>query len=216
MQNRRFSEKTKCGHCGNETIMEIVGEYFQVRDYDDPKSGLSWMEGPVYQILLCPACQGVIFRSYYWHEFALDPSEVEFIILYPISNSGPTGLPKKIQKAYDAAQRVRNVDVNAYGVLLGRMLELVCQDRNATGETLAAKLEDLSNKGEIPVKLIPVVNGLRQLRNIGAHASLGELTPNELPILDNLCKAILEYVYTAPSLIAEAEQRVKALKSKRR
>ena len=73
-------------------------------------------------------------------------------------------------------------------------------------------MADLASKGEIPTKLIGVANSLRILRNIGAHATLGELTPGELPILENLCRAILEYVYTAPFLVEEAEKRVRLLK----
>jgi hypothetical protein len=47
--------------------------------------------------------------------------------------------------------------------------------------------------------------GLRQFRNVGAHAELGELTKEEAPILENLTRAILEYVSSAPLLIAQAD-----------
>jgi Domain of unknown function (DUF4145) len=63
---------------------------------------------------------------------------------------------------------------------------------------LNKKLNDLAEKGEIPTKLVEVAHSLRKLRNFGAHASLGELTRDEIPILDDLCRAILEYVYNAP------------------
>jgi len=214
MTDKRFSGKQECGHCGNTAPMEIIGEYSQVRDYDDPRSGLSWEAGPVYEVLVCPACHGVVFRSYYWHDLAIDPSEVECKVLYPAESSTLPGLPDSIKRAFDAAKKVRAIDANAYGVLLGRLIELICEDRKATGRTLAEKLKDLSEKGEIPSKLVPVANSLRNLRNIGAHAVLGELTPAELPILDNLCKAIVEYVYSAPHLVKQAEQRLQALKDR--
>jgi hypothetical protein len=57
-----------------------------------------------------------------------------------------------------------------------------------------------------------VAAGLRKLRNIGAHADLGELTGAELPVLDDLTRAILEYVYSAPLLAREAEERFARLK----
>ena len=214
MTDKRFSGRQHCTHCGNTAPMEIVAEYSQVRDYDDPRSGLSWEAGPIYEVLLCPACQGILFRSYYWHDTAMDPADIEYKVLYPTKGSEPMGLPDKIQRAYEAAQKVRTIDVNAYGVLVGRLIELICEDRQATGMTLAAKLKDLSKKGEIPEKLMPVANSLRNLRNVGAHPALGELTPVELPILDNLCKAIVEYVYSAPFLVAQAEQRLQTLKDK--
>jgi hypothetical protein len=194
--------------------MEIVAHYSQVENRDDPGSEMLWEEGPVYEILLCPACQGVLFGSYYWHDMAIDPSEVEFEVLYPRETATPRGLPDVIQKAYDAAKEVRAMNVNAYGVMLGRVLELICEDRKAAGNTLAAKLKDLSEKGEFPSKLVPVAKSLRNLRNIGAHAGRGELGPEELPILGDLCNAIVEYVYTAPFLATQAEQRLQALQDK--
>jgi hypothetical protein len=144
----------------------------------------------------------------------MDPSDVEFAILYPKAEKGLRGLPANIDKGYRAAQKVRNIDANAYGVLLGRVLDFVCEDRQASGDTLDKKLNSLAKNGEIPSKLVDVAAGIRKLRNIGAHANLGELTEAELPVLDDLTRAILEYVYSAPHLATEAEARLASLKSK--
>lgn len=95
-----------------------------------------------------------------------------------------------------------------------RVLDFVCEDRQASGDTLDKKLKSLAGNGEIPSKLVDVAAGIRKLRNIGAHANLGELTEAELPVLGDLTRAILEYVYSAPSLAAEAEARLASLKSK--
>ena len=97
-------------------------------------------------------------------------------------------------------------------MLLGRLLELVCQDRNASGKYLGTRLKDLASKGEIPDKLVGVADGLKNLRNVGAHPTLGELTVSELPIMDSLCRAILEYVYSAPFIAQQAETRFNQLK----
>jgi len=211
---KRFSGDERCGHCGNTTPMEIVAEYSGVRSYDDyPRSGIIWEAGTVYQLLLCPACESISLRSYWWHDRAMEPPDIEFKSLYPTQPAAPVGLPESIGRAYDAAQKVRSIDANAYGVLLGRVLELVCQDRHANGRFLGGKLEDLASRGEIPEGLVGVADGLRNLRNVGAHAALGELTPAELPIMDSLCRAILEYVYSAPSLAKQAETRLDELTS---
>ncbi len=212
MSEKRFSETRECGHCGNSAPMEIVKEYSQVKTYyEDPDSVYQYDEGNIYEMLLCPACKGVLLRCYHYHEM-MYPSEVEYKELYPISTNSPQGLPDTIKKAYEAANKVRPIDTNAYAVLIGRLLELICEDRNASGKFLSDRLTDLANKGEIPAKLIGVSNSLRTLRNIGAHATLGELTTGEIPILDNLCRAILEYVYSAPFLVEEAEKCVLKLK----
>src|SRR5205085_3563826 len=99
---------------------------------------------------------------------------------------------------------------------LGRVLEFVCIDRKATGDTLFKQLKDLANRGEIPGPLADMADQLRTLRNIGAHASLGELSGAETPILDDLCRAILEYVYAAPHRVANVAKRIDELKKRRR
>ena len=71
----------------------------------------------------------------------------------------------------------------------------------------------MTEKGEIPERLCEIAHNLRKLRNIGAHADLGNLTEAEVPVLDDLCRAILEYVYAAPKLIEQVEQRLQELEN---
>ena len=71
-------------------------------------------------------------------------------------------------------------------------------------------------RGEIPGPLAEMAHQLRFLRNIGAHATLGELTRGEAPILDDLCNAILEYVYTAPHRVEKVAKRIDELKKRKK
>ena len=102
--------------------------------------------------------------------------------LYPQPETIGKYLPKAIHSAYEAAGKVRRIDANAYAVLLGRVVEIICQDRKAQGESLHDKLQDLASRGEIPAELVEMAHGLRQLRNVGAHADLGELNESEITI----------------------------------
>lgn len=208
----RFTGDHDCGHCGNSVRMEIVADYSQVATHEDERSGIQWDAGPIHELIKCPACRGISLRYCYYHDSFLD--DLDYQVVYPEGRSGPIGLPRKLSKAYDAALRVRDIDPNAYGVLLGRVLELVCDDRGASGRSLNDRLAMLAERQEIPDKLVKVASSLRQLRNVGAHASLGELTPGEVPILDDLCRALLEYVYSAPHLVQQAEARIKRLRGK--
>ncbi|MEP0956469.1 DUF4145 domain-containing protein [Leptolyngbya sp. FACHB-1515] len=198
--------------------MDIVADYSMLTPPDDECYSFP-EEGYCYQLLLCLACSEVTLRRYFYREYyefqEYDEFEdVTFETLYPSSNFRLSGLPDRIQHSYEVSLKVRPIDPNAYAVLLGRILEMVCEDRKASGNSLQKKLEDLAVKREIPDRLVAVAHNLRQLRNVGAHASLVELTRDEVPILDDLCKAILEYVYTIPHLIDKAEQRLKRLKEK--
>lgn len=78
---------------------------------------------------------------------------------------------------------------------------------------MAAKVKDLASKGDIPNNLVKVALGLKNFGNIGAHAGIGELSTKEIPIAEALCKAILEYIYSAPYLANLAEAKLKAIKT---
>lgn len=212
----RLSPAIQCGYCGNLGRMRVGAAYSEVESHDAEQTDAGvtppWDAGAVYETLKCPACEGVLLARYFWHS-VLEPQEVEYRVIYPEQPAPPDGLPTAVKAAYDRALALRKRDPNAYGVLLGRVLELVCEDRQAKGRRLHQQLEYLAAQGEIPPKLSTVAAGLRQLRNVGAHATVGELTPAEVPILDALTRAILEYVYSASLLAARAADRYEALKS---
>jgi uncharacterized protein YbaR (Trm112 family) len=210
-----FSGPLRCGHCGNIAPLEIRATVSQVKDHLDPRSGFQWDEGPIHELLVCPACAGIVLRRQYWHDVR-DPSELPCDVLYPSVDEVPLGLPDLIRQEFEAALRVRSASPNAYGVLLGRLLELVCDDRGAKKGNLSARLKELSARGEIPQKLVEMAERLRALRNVGAHAWVGELTDAEIPILANLCRAILEYVYSAPYLVQQADRSLEEARRRER
>jgi hypothetical protein len=218
---REITEFLKCGHCGNRAPMDIVAEYYLSTKptYNDPFDDYPYdyyhlepERGYHYKLLLCLSCKQVTLWKYFDADYIEEDIRIE--TLYPPEALKLSGLPHQIQRAYEIALKVRVIDANAYAVLIGRILEMICDDRQAIGKNLYHKLSDLAAKGEIPDKLVGVADSLRQLRNFGAHASLGELTPDELPILDDLCRAILEYVYNAPYLVERAELSLDRLKEK--
>ncbi len=217
---RKTTEFLQCGHCGNRAPMDIVAEYYlsTKSTYEDPYDEYyapQPEEGYHHKLLLCLACKEVTLWRYFDADY-MDGEDIRLETLYPPAALRLSGLPSQIQRAYEIALKVRVIDANAYAVIIGRILEMICEDRQATGKDLYNKLIDLAAKGEIPDKLVGVADSLRQLRNFGAHASLGELTREEIPILDDLCKAILEYVYNAPYLVEKAEHRLNRLKEKKK
>lgn len=193
--------------------MEIIGnvndDHTEVDEYG---SGIEW--GIHYSVLKCPACEKINIVSYEWHDGIESEDEISYDFLYPQNSTYPIGLPEKILTAFKAAEKVKSIDVNAYAILMRRLLELVCLDRNATSGTLAAMLKELAGKKEIPDKLVKVASGLKDFGNIGAHAGSGELTEKEIPIVNALCSAILEYVYSAPHLATIAENKLNTIKTK--
>lgn len=213
---KQFTGSIRCGHCQNVAPMEIVAIYEEedyTNSYYDPEDIFTRILYDTHQLCKCPACSEITFRTGRWDDCE-GYEGVEFTYHFPEQQKVPEGLPAKIKEDYEVALKVKRISANAYAVLIGRVLESVCEDRGANGKDLYSKLSSLATKGEIPTKLVDVAQRLRDLRNVGAHASLGELTESEVPVLDNLIKALLEYVYSAPHLVKVAEERLNKLKSK--
>ena len=202
---RQFSDDVRCPHCGNTAPMEIVASHTRHELVWNGVLQEQTTDTYVYELLSCSACRNIMLRSGYLG--FRRPEILDYHVLYPPDTRELIGLPPAVRQGYEAAMRVRNVDPNAYAVLIGRVLELVCSDRGAQGRTLANRLDFLAKRGEIPQKLVGCVRHLKNFRNVGAHASLGELTRADLPILDDLVRSLLEYVYSAPELAARAEKK---------
>jgi hypothetical protein len=192
--------------------MEIVAQHSEVHTYDDERTSITWDAGHLFQLAKCPACSDVVLQKGYWHSGTMDVPE--YAVLYPSHPIEiPRGLPAAIAQEYLAALKIRSINVNGYGAVLRRILDMICEDREAQGKYLANKINDLAKRGEIPKNLVKVASRLKDLGDIGAHPSLGALTENEIPVLDNLTRAIAEYVYTAPLLVQEAAKQLSRLKS---
>lgn len=205
------SKVLTCGHCGNISAMKIIGTV-DATEIHHTQEGYSSESGDIYNVLSCPACLKINITSYFWHDGFEGEDDVTYKILYPIDNGLPLGLPEFIASSMRAAEKIKNIDVNAYVILLRRTLEQVCLDRKASGGTLANMLRDLADKREIPEKLVKVAQGLKDFGNIGAHAGIGELSEKEIPIVRALTFAILEYIYTAPYLASLAESKLTSIK----
>jgi hypothetical protein len=212
MPEQRYSENVKCRHCRNTVIMPIVADHSQIQTHIfDEDRNIGWNAGNVYEILECPACEGVTFQRSYHHDN--DQYSEEPVILYPTEATKVEGLPSEIERAYSAALAVKNIEAHAFAVLVRRLLEMICLDKGAQGKSLFEQLKVLAKMGVIPEQLIDIANGLRNFGNIGAHAGGVQLSENEVPVIDALCRAILEYVYGAPHLVALAQQTLDKVKA---
>lgn len=213
MAEKQYSKIVTCGHCYNKSFMNILGIVSKDDEYRDPEYGWLYESGTNFSVLQCPACGMVNIVSYYWHDSMENESEITYKTLYPLTKETPLGLPQNIIEMYQAAQKVQSISIDAYATLMRKILEQVCIDKQAKQGTLHTMLEDLANKNEIPEKLVKVAKGLKDFGNIGAHANNGKLDKKQIPILEALAKAILEYIYSAPYLAGLAEKELEKIKA---
>ncbi|MGZ3644246.1 MAG: DUF4145 domain-containing protein [Ktedonobacteraceae bacterium] len=132
-------------------------------------------------------------------------------LLYPSTDIPLTNIPQKIDRAYTAAIKVKNIEPNACAVLVGRTLEAACNHEQAQGRTLAQKLNYLAENGRIPNTLAEMARQLKELRNLGAHDAEDEVTEQDVPIILDFLEAILEYLYVAPAKIEAVRTRLTRL-----
>ncbi len=197
-----------CGHCHHMTSQQVVAGYENLVEdvFNHEGRRVTFERRPTYRLSQCPACDRFNLSV------TSDDDSDDLAILWPTPDKSLSGLPMEIDTAYNAALNVKNIDSNAFGGLTRRLLEMVCIERGAVGHTLVEQLQDLADKGEIPGRLAVMARQVRHLGNIGAHAGAGELTLTEVPFLNDLCRAILEYVYVGPQTIARVQERLDGLK----
>lgn len=212
MNDKTYSNVQPCGHCQNISVMEILSEAKDSYEEVDVTGGLGWYDTTRYELCKCPSCKGVNLRSFCTSCETAWMEGPEVKLLYPQPLQLPVGLPERIKNAYLSAQRLKSIDANAFAVHLRRMLELICKDQQATGDSLAKMLKSLSQRDLIPEVLANIAGHLKDFGNVGAHAEDFDITEAEIPILDSLARAIAEYIYTAPALAKQAEERFRELK----
>ncbi len=209
MAEKEKNKLLECGHCCNKAPMKVVTEYNDTVEVGTPPYTDAFHK--LWQILLCPVCHKPILYETSWNTFDLDfetGPEYNKKILYPNSNVTTDGLPEKVKKSYEAALSVRNIEPNAFAVLIGRTLEFICKDRKITGNNLYNKIDELAQKREIPGRFADMAHKLRVLRNIGAHADEDEITEVDVPILLEFTESILDYIYRLPAKLEKIEKRI--------
>ena len=194
-----------CRHCGNKTVFEKYGAYSY--DYHLP-SGYE-VEVTEWVLLKCLSCsmptlqQNTLYAGLLYKKW---PTMTD--ILYPSAKTPLTNLPPVIEKRYQAALKVRNIEPSACAVLIGRTLEAICKHEKAAGRTLADKIDTLLNSNRIPKTLAEMAGQLRHIRNLGAHDAEDEVTEEDVPIILDFLEAILEYLYVAPAKIEALRTRL--------
>jgi len=213
----------KCPHCNNLTEPKKVAEYRHVFVYGNKGPGY-YTEEDIYDwyILLCPLCEKPIFIEHFattWDKTweMNDAGEnvpvwpTKLTMHYPKLDFDLEGLPEKVKHEYEEALKVRNINRNAYAVLIGRVLDSICIDKGCTGKDLFSMLEALGKATGLPRVLLDVAHGLRIIRNVGAHVVHTEITEIDVKRATEFCEMVLDYLYRLPSKTEALKKSLKRL-----
>lgn len=143
------------------------------------------------------------------HVFCILDSTGKVIRSYPPEriDFDPINIPPPIAKTFtDAlACRAENLHVAA-AIMIRRTLEELCENKEATGADLKARISALKSSVVLPQALFDSLDDLRFLGNDAAHIeaktfnSIGE---DELDIAIELTKEILKAVYQLEDLLTK-------------
>lgn len=123
-------------------------------------------------------------------------------------------LPQAILESLEEAIKCHAASCyRASALMVRRVLEELCEDKQAAGKNLMERLKALGNTVIIPGELLAAADELRLLGNDAAHIeakTYDQIGKDECAIAIELAKELLKAVYQYTSLVA----RLKALKKK--
>jgi len=195
-----------CPHCGNQTPHKLVFKHtYDGRWYgSDGKLSEEPEPSSIYFAFECATCHDISL----YHLF--EPQEYkDATLMYPQSGTLDESVPSAVANNYREAKAVQNVSPNAFAVLIRRALEAMCDDRGVPTGRLQQRLEQLAKRGEIPPILAEITSVLRTLGNSGAHNTSQCVTVPMTWKMDEFFRALVEYVYIAPSKLREFRQEIK-------
>ena len=185
-----------CYHCGNSTLMNLVGEHKENWGHMDYRGYT------ISQIYICPVCQKATYVERYWEEgmigFNYENLEDEKIC-YPVISLDTNYVPDKIKSAYEGALKVRNTESALCLIGLRRTLEMICNDQGATKGNLVEKIEELAKKNILPPTLKEATHIARHFGNSAAHAETIEISRHELNLIVEFLESLMDYIYIIPN-----------------
>ena len=124
----------------------------------------------------------------------------------------PKNIPPAISKTFGEAVACRAESLHvASAIMIRRTLEELCEDKQAAGSNLKARIAALRTAVVLPQSLLDALDDLRMLGNDAAHIeakTFDSIGPEELDVAIELTKEILKSVYQLNDLLG----RLRALK----
>jgi len=195
-----------CPHCGRQSNLEPVGILKDIVTINtvDGKPVACYLG-----IRRCPnkECHGQLYFQHKGNEaFETFPSvRIDF---------DASDVPAPIVECFEEAVSCESIQCyTASAVMVRKTLEMICEDRNATGGTLVERLKNLQSQLVLPPALFKAMDNLRILGNDAAHVKLKDfdkIGKDELEVAIDLTKEILKGIYQMDSIVGRLERLKKA------
>jgi hypothetical protein len=160
-----------------------------------------------YGVLSCPRCAGVVLVE---HKGDIQGPGPEPIAVTPdvTAATNVQHLPEDVERFYRDAMRVLDAGVpDAAAVQLRKTLEAAAARRGVDTGTLVQRVESLIKQGDVTREFGRVLDHVRKLGNVGAHASDETVTDQEARQALRFTTAILRNLFEIPAELGGVEGR---------
>lgn len=200
-----------CGVCKRSTKhLVVVDVDLKGQEPMGPRDTYDWYNE--YQIIQCQGCETISFRKTHSNSEDYGTSsngehEPEYIVsedIYPNPEEGRKLiednylLPSNLHRIYSETLKSLNSNHPVLtGIGVRAIVETVCKDKNANGNNLFDKLNDLVTQGVLTRDGADILHKLRTLGNEAAH----EVKPHDnvqLGLAFDVIEHLLQGVYILP------------------
>lgn len=213
MENIEESHKFTCKECSKETSHKIIATYTELGTEDcGGGHSVDWTEKN--QIIQCLGCETVSFRvastfSEDW-DFDRDGNAYynETVKYYPARSEGLKAinsylLPENVQRIYEeTVLAIENEQNILAGIGIRALVETICKDLNAEGDSLFQKIESLGAKSIITNEGISTLHKFRALGNNAAH-EVKKHNKQQLSLAIQIIEHMLDGTYIIPHRVSE-------------
>ncbi|MDC7120264.1 DUF4145 domain-containing protein [Cellulomonas fimi] len=189
-----------CGHCGlrDAHMRVLTPEPLRAKP-------LSQRAAPVrfYVALACPRCGGVTLIE---HNDPQAPGRIISITPSPDQDGLDVAhLPEDVARYYGDARRVLDAGVpDAAAVQLRKTLEAAAAHHGATDRVLVKRIEALIEAGLVTRQFGEALTLIRQVGNVGAHASDEHVTQETVERALRFTTLFLRNLFEVPAELAAA------------
>lgn len=212
--------KVKCPKCGSEQIVALE-QRSDNQEYDVQELGIrdlpstrnrifSGVVGKrkIYAIARCLnddcGISYLVERGGTYHSWSVQS-------ISPSAEKIGEGVPPIIDEAYRQSRVCLAIGCPDASIAMCRAsLDRMTKDKNAEGNTLKARLDDLVKKGILKSSIVTEAMNVREFGNTALHDLLAEeISSEDAEIICEFTKGILYDIYVTPELARKAEERRK-------
>jgi hypothetical protein len=203
------------GHGERNTVPLILVATQSGKELYEEIDHRRFFEAYEVSIYRCPTCEGLsLFGDYLQYPrtkaFAEKRLYPRGSMLLPAKHllGDPNCVPKRTLAEYEQIWPLRFLAPTAFAISIRLLLEGICIEQQAQGNTLFKQLKDLVARGTFPGNFAEITDLVRQVGNLGAHSAATDIDVWDAELLDDFFRSIIEYVYIVPSKIARLKQRI--------